>query len=68
MAMLKVDEIARSRGYSQARLSMESRVNPSVLSRYWHNQVRAVSLDILEALARVLGVEVTDLISNDARP
>ncbi len=67
MAMLKVDQVAKSRGYSQARLSMESRINPSVLSRYWNNKIRSVSLDILEILASVLQVGVTDLISNDAR-
>lgn len=65
MAMLQVDRIAIARGVSLSRLQLDSRLNMSIVSRYWHNKVRSVSLDILEAIAEALDCQVTDLISNE---
>lgn len=65
MAHLKVDEVAREKKVILSQLSMDSRVNPSIVARYWHNKIHSVDLRILEALAKALGVQVTDLISND---
>lgn len=66
MATLQVDKIAQARGVNMSRLQVDSKLGMSIVARYWHNKVRAVSLDVLEALARALRVQVTDLIDNDA--
>lgn len=65
MAKLRVREIAEKRGYNLTQLQLDTRVNMGVTGRYWHNKVRAVSLDILERLAGVLQVTVSDLIDNE---
>lgn len=65
MAMLQLDKVAQGKGYNMAKLQVASRLNMSIVSRYWHNKVRSVSLDILEDFAKVLGVQVTDLISDE---
>jgi len=65
MARLRVKEVAIEQGYGLSRLQMDAHLNISIVGRYWHNKVRAVSLDILERLASVLQVNVTDLIDNE---
>lgn len=62
MATLKVDTIAKAKGVSMSRLQLDSRLNMSIISRYWHNKVRSVDLDVLGKIAKALDVSVTDLI------
>ena len=55
-----------------AHLQREAKLTPSLIRRYWHNSrtgrreqdigLRAVRLDVLEAVARVLDVRVIDLL------
>lgn len=65
MASLRVKELAQERGYTMTTLKNDTGLNMSQVSSYWHDKVRAVSLDILATIAGVLGVLVSDLIAND---
>lgn len=62
MAHLRVAEIAREKGYTQKRLSEESGNAPGTINRYWNNYGKQVNLDVLEGIARALGVKLSDLI------
>lgn len=66
MATLKVDVIAKAKGINMSTLQLDSRLNMSIISRYWHNKVRAVDLDVLGKIAKALDVSVTDLIEEKA--
>lgn len=63
MAVLKVDVIAKAKGISMSRLQLDSRLNMSIVGRYWHNKIRSVDLDVLSKIAKALDVQVTDLIA-----
>ena len=65
MARLRVDEIAKDKGYTQKRLAEESDVAPGTINRYWNNYGHQVNLDVLENIARALGVGLYDLIATD---
>jgi hypothetical protein len=75
MVRLCVREIAEQRlgeRGAMAFVQREAKLTPSIIRRYWHNSrtgrreqdigLREVRLDVLEAVARVLGVRVTDLL------
>jgi hypothetical protein len=75
MVRLRVREIAQQRlgmRGAMAYLQREAKITPSLIRRYWHNSrtgrdgqyigLREVRLDVLEAMARVLGVAVRDLL------
>jgi len=63
-AILQVRNIAEARGYNLTRLQQETHLNMGVVSRYWHNKIRAVSFDVLEKIATVLNVGVVRLITD----
>jgi hypothetical protein len=75
MVRLCVREIAEQRlgvRGTMAFVQREAKLTPSLIRRYWHNSrtgrqaqdvgLREVRLDVLEAVAHVLGVRVTDLL------
>jgi len=75
MVRLCMQEIAKQRFGEYGTMAFvqhEAKLTPSIIRRYWHNSrtgrreqdlgLREVRLDVLEAVARVLGVRVTDLL------
>ena len=65
MAHLRLKEIAQAKGYTQKRLADESGSAPGTVNRYWNNYGRMVNLDVLEGLAKALGVTIYELIVED---
>jgi DNA-binding Xre family transcriptional regulator len=71
MIRLKVQELALERGFNISTLSREAKLEIRLVRRYWHNQVRSVSLDALEEIAKILEVGFFDLFevtSGDSAP
>lgn len=62
MIRLKVKEQAEAHGYNMSSLSRKSDVSFSTIKRMWRNPHRSASTDILEKVARALGIPVVDLI------
>jgi hypothetical protein len=75
MVRVCIREVAQQRlgePGAMAYLQREAKITPSLMRRYWHNSrtgrcgkdigLRAIRLDVLEAMARVLGVAVVDLL------
>jgi transcriptional regulator with XRE-family HTH domain len=65
MVRLLIKELAQQRNISQSRLQREAGITMPQLRRYWSNSSESVVLDALERIARVLGVKVADLFSDD---
>lgn len=62
MIRFRLDKLLKQRGWTAYRLTKESGIHPSVLSKYKHNEVREASLDTLNALCEALGCRAADLI------
>ncbi len=62
MLRLRVKELAGERGLNRNQLQLKSGVTLPLLTRYWNNETRAITLDALERIARALGVKAVDLI------
>ena len=58
---LKVKEVATARGWTQAKLSRSADLNPKTIQEIFHDPYRNVSHITLVKIAKVLGVEVSDL-------
>jgi transcriptional regulator with XRE-family HTH domain len=58
---LKVREIAEAKGWTQSKLQRAADVNSRTMSGIWHNPYRDVAYSTLIKIARVLGVDVTEL-------
>lgn len=61
MLQLKIQDLARERGYSIEHLSRETGLGVPTVRRYWNNRVRRVRLPILAAISATLNVEVSEL-------
>jgi DNA-binding Xre family transcriptional regulator len=71
MARLKVKEVALKqwrREWNATKLAEASGVSRQTVSKLWNNQTRFMNLDTLEAVAKALEVQVTDLIANEDEP
>lgn len=62
MVKLKVREIAEARGINKAKLSRRSDLGLTTINEIWDGTRQDVRISTLEAIARVLGVKVVDLI------
>lgn len=62
---LKVREIAEQRGWTQAKLQRAADVNRRTMSGIWHDPYRRVTYEALVKIARVLNVEVTELVEEE---
>ena len=68
MARLRIKEIAEAKGWNMSQLSRESKQTMGLIRRYWYNQgfqkdrLDEVRLSALEAIAKVLGVSIGELI------
>jgi DNA-binding Xre family transcriptional regulator len=65
MLRLRVKEIAEAQGMNQAKLQIKAEINMGVLRRYWYGQTGQVTFEVLEKLARALGVKPLDLLVDD---
>ena len=65
MAKLRVKELAQKQNLTQRALADKSGVTPQLISSYWNNYVQRVSLEHLEKIARVLGVQPGELIVSE---
>jgi DNA-binding Xre family transcriptional regulator len=68
MARLKVREVALQqwrREWNATKLAEASGVSRQTVSKLWNNQTRFMNLDTLEAVAKALEVQVTDLIEDE---
>lgn len=64
---LKVREIAEQQGWTQAKLQRAADVNSRTMSGIWHDPYRRVTYEVLVVkIARVLKVEVTDLVEEES--
>lgn len=61
MVRLKMKELAVPRGFNIAKISREAKLDIRLVRRYWHNQIRSVSLDALKTIAAVLGVHFLEM-------
>lgn len=62
MIRIRLNKLLKQRGWTAYRLTQESGIHPSVLSKYKHNEVREISLDTLNAMCKALRCEAGDLI------
>ena len=63
---LKIREIAEHQGWTQAKLQRAADVNSRTMSGIWHDPYRRVTYEVLVKIARVLKVEVTDLVEEES--
>ena len=62
MLRLRVKELAEQRGYNMASLARAADIGFSTVKRYWRRPNSVATTDTLEKIARVLNVEIGDLI------
>lgn len=76
MARLQVRDLAEKRGLNMSQLQRESRLTMNMVRRYWYNTadgkeqgepLSEVSLQALDVLADLFGVEPGDLFTRDRR-
>lgn len=60
----KVRKIAEQQGFNISTLSRKADVGLSTVRRLWRDPYRYVDIDVLERLAKALGVPVTALIED----
>lgn len=64
MIRLCVREMAQDRGIRQIDLAKKTGLTTTIISNYWHNKVRRISLETLEAIGAALGVSGTNLLAD----
>jgi len=66
---LRVKEIALAKGWTQTKLQRAADVHPRTMQGIFHNPERDVSYGILLKIAKLLKVEVSDLVEDlDEKP
>lgn len=61
---LNIAEVAKAHGVSNpTQLYRKTGLTDQLARRYWHNEVRSVSLDNLESIARTLQVDAMSLLT-----
>lgn len=58
---LKVREIAEQKGWTQTKLQRAADVHPRTMGGVWHDPYRDVAHSTLVKIAKVLGVDVSEL-------
>ncbi len=64
MTRLKVKEIAEAKHISQRRLSLRSGVDLRTVQKIWRDPYKIVTTETLDKLAKVLGVDASELIES----
>ena len=58
---LKIKEVATAKGWTQAKLWRAADLNPRTMQEIWNDPYRNITYNSLVKIAKVLGVEVSDL-------
>jgi DNA-binding Xre family transcriptional regulator len=58
---LKIKEVATAKGWTQSKLGRAADLNPRTMQEIWHDPYRNITYASLLKIAKVLGVEVSDL-------
>lgn len=64
MTRLKVKEIAEAKHISQRRLSMRSGVDIRTIQKIYRDPYKIVTTETLDKIAKVLGVDASELIES----
>jgi DNA-binding Xre family transcriptional regulator len=64
MIRLKVKEVAIAKGFSQRRLSLRSGVDIRTVQSIFRHPHKIVTTETLDKLAKVLGVDASELIES----
>ena len=64
MVRLKIKEVAQQKGMSQRQLYLRSGVDIKTIQRIFRNPATVVTTETLGKLAKVLGVDVSELIES----
>jgi len=64
MPKLIIKELAKKQKINRHQLHIRSGITYSVVRRYWDNDTESWDVETLSQIAKVLGVEVKDLIEN----
>ncbi len=64
MVRLKIREVAIAKGYSMSRLSREANMAYKTIQAIWRNPYREVTTTTLGKIAKVLGVNASELIES----
>ncbi len=64
MVRLKIREVAIAKGYSMSRLSREANMACKTIQAIWRNPYREVTTTTLGKIAKVLGVNASELIES----
>jgi transcriptional regulator with XRE-family HTH domain len=65
MPRLKIKEVAEAKGVNMSQLSRRADLAYRTISLLWHNPKHDASISTLTKIARVLGVSIHDLISDE---
>jgi DNA-binding Xre family transcriptional regulator len=58
---LRVKEVATEKGWTQTKLQRAADVHPRTMSGIWHDPYRDVAHSTLVKIAKVLGVDISEL-------
>lgn len=62
MLRLRVKEVAESKGWNMSRLSRATDISFTTIKRLWTKPYSGANIDTLVKIAKVLNVQVTELI------
>ncbi len=65
MIRIKLAEIAKAKGYSQARLSRRADIDLRTIQRIYRDSHTNINLQTLDKLAIALGVDASELIESE---
>ncbi|QBD82451.1 XRE family transcriptional regulator [Ktedonosporobacter rubrisoli] len=68
MIRLKVKEVAMQMGFNQASLARATGLGFSTIKRIFHDPYKTISLQMLEQIAKTLGVSAHDLFEEEPDP
>jgi len=64
MVRHRVREEAEKQGYNISTLSRKADIGQNTVRRLWHDPYRNVDIQVLERIARVLGMKTGDLLED----
>ncbi len=65
MVRLRIKEVAQEKGYTMNGLSRASDVSFNTIKRLWKNPYTGVTVETLTKIARVLQVEISELVEEE---
>lgn len=65
MIRLKVKEVAQAKGISQRKLAIQSGIDIRLIQRIYSNPYRNITIETLDKIAKVLGVDASELIESE---